>query len=183
MKHFILTMMACLLLPAVALAHTSYGDIAGITHGFMHPMLGLDHMLAMVAVGLWASQLGARARWVVPSAFIITMIAGSLLAFFGVSLPLVEQGTMLSVLVIGLIITSAFKTSLRFSTAIVSLFAIFHGYAHAMAMPVLSNSSAYVIGFLLATALLHIIGIGLGSIMNNLKAYGIVRITGIIIRF
>jgi urease accessory protein len=149
---------------AGAHAHLIPGDARGFGSGFAHPLHGLDHLLAMIAVGLWAAQLGGRARWAVPASFMGVMIVGAALAMSGLRLPFVEEGVLLSVLVLGFLITFASRFPLAASMAIVGLFAIFHGHSHGTEIPVNAVGFAYGAGFALATAALHGCGIGLGCL-------------------
>jgi urease accessory protein len=144
--------------PALAQAHPGHGSGVGFTHGFAHPMMGLDHLLAMLAVGLWAAQLGGRAAWLVPAAFVSVMSAGSALGMSGANLPMVEQGIVASVLILGLLIATAARLPLGASAALVGVFALFHGLAHGTEMPASASGLAYAAGFAVATALLHAIG-------------------------
>jgi urease accessory protein len=131
--------------------------------GFVHPFTGLDHLLAMIAVGLWAAQLGGRWTWAVPLAFVGSMALGGALGFGGVELPFVEPMIAASVLVLGLLV--AMRVQLRWSgLALVGVFALFHGSAHAVEMPGDAARIVYVAGFALATALLHAAGVELGSL-------------------
>jgi len=145
--------------PALAQAHPGHGPAANFTHGFAHPMMGLDHVLAMLAVGLWAAQLGGRASWLVPAAFVSVMTAGAGLGMSGVHIPLVEQGIIASVLVLGLLIATAARLPLVASAGLVGVFALFHGVAHGTEMPASASGFAYAGGFALATAMLHIVGL------------------------
>ncbi len=130
--------------------------------GFLHPFTGLDHMLAMVAVGLWAAQLGGRARWLVPAAFVAMMVAGAALARGGMLLPGVEPLIAASVLILGLLIAGAARLPVAASMALVGAFALFHGFAHGSEMPVTAGGLGFGAGFVAATALLHATGLGLG---------------------
>jgi len=131
--------------------------------GFVHPFTGLDHLLAMLAVGLWAAQLGGRWIWAVPLAFVGSMALGGALGFAGVKLPLVEPTIAASVLVLGLLV--ALRVRLRWSgLAVVGAFAVFHGIAHAAEMPAEASTLFYAVGFVLATALLHAAGVALGML-------------------
>jgi urease accessory protein len=151
---------------AGAEAHTGVGEAGGFMHGLMHPLSGLDHIMAMVAVGLWAAQIGGRAVWAVPASFVSVMTLGAVLGVFQVHVPFVEQGIIASVLVLGVLIAAAVKNlPLVISMAIAGLFAIFHGYAHGAEMPVDISGLEYGIGFALSTILLHLGGIGLGVFM------------------
>lgn len=126
---------AALLLSAGAQAHTFGASGGGLVEGFVHPFGGPDHLLAMLAVGLWAAQLGGRARRAVPAAFVAMMAAGGVLALGGVALPGVEQGVAVSVLVLGLLIAAATRVPVPFGMLLVGVFALFHGHAHGGEMP------------------------------------------------
>jgi urease accessory protein len=152
---------AALLLATTAQAHTFGASGGGLVQGFAHPFLGLDHLLAMLAVGLWAAQLGGRARWAVPAAFVTMMAAGGLLAVSGVVLPGVEAGIAVSVLVLGLMITIAARLPTWVGAMVVGTFALFHGHAHGMELPMQASAIASGIGMLSASALLHGAGVGL----------------------
>jgi len=154
---------------AGAYAHLVPGDVRGFGGGFAHPLHGLDHLLAMTAVGLWAAQLGGRARWLVPASFVGVMILGAALAMSGLRIPFAEEGIVLSVLVLGILITVAARFPLAASMAIVGLFALFHGHSHGTEMPVSAVGIAYGAGFALATAALHGFGIGLASLAQSVK--------------
>jgi urease accessory protein len=169
------------LLPGFALAHTGVGETAGLLHGFGHPIGGADHMLAMVAVGLWAAQIGGRALWVVPSTFVGVMVLGGVLGFAGISMPFVEEGILVSILILGILIVGAFKLPLAYSSMIVGLFAIFHGHAHGAEMPESLSAAWYAVGFALVTALLHLSGIGLGMLMQKTNLQTVNRFAGAVI--
>jgi urease accessory protein len=121
----------------------------------------------MVAVGLWAAQLGGRARWLVPASFVSMMTVGGALGMMGVNLPLVETGILVSVLVLGILIAAAARLPLAASMAVVGLFAIFHGHAHGAELPAAASGISYALGFLLATAGLHACGLGLGLLAQK----------------
>ncbi|MDQ5908454.1 MAG: urease accessory protein [Pseudomonadota bacterium] len=161
-------------LSGVAQAHTSGLPHIDFATGLAHPFGGLDHLLAMVAVGLWAAQRGGRALWLVPMTFVLTMAVGGLLGFLGVTLPGVELGIAGSVLILGLLVALASRLSLAASMGLVGLFALFHGYAHGAEMAAESSALWYSLGFLLATATLHISGIGiaLATRQNLLRVSG-----------
>lgn len=132
--------------------------------GFLHPFTGIDHLLAMVGVGMWAALLAARkpfAGFLVPAAFLVMMAVGAAAGFAGIKLPLVEAGIMASVLVLGILVIGAVRLPAAWAMAIVGLFAVFHGYAHAVEAPE-SGTGAYILGFLLATALLQGAGLVMG---------------------
>ena len=157
-----LSAVALTLLPVTASAHVGVGDTHGFMHGFSHPLTGIDHILAMVAVGLFAAQLGGRALWLMPLTFVsVTALAG--VAGMGdVKLPLVEIGIGMSVVVLSLAIAFQINVPTFVGMALVGFFAIFHGHAHGTEMPESASGLAYGVGFVCATALLHAIGVGLG---------------------
>lgn len=173
---------ALALLPAVASAHPGHDgghdltwDFAG---GFAHPVFGLDHLLAMIAVGIWAAQLGGRARWLVPATFVGVMTLGAIFGLRGVVPTGMEQMIAASLLVFGIMIAMAKRIPLSAGLALTALFAAFHGFAHGSELPATSSGFSYGLGFVIATALLHAAGYGLGSIkiaqINGwLKASGI----------
>jgi urease accessory protein len=167
-----------LLLPGAALAHTGVGEATGFAHGFGHPIGGVDHLLAMFAVGLWAAQMGKRALWLVPSVFVGVMVLGGVLGFSGLSVPFVEAGIVTSVLILGVLIAGAVKLPLVHSAFIVGLFAIFHGYAHGAEMPLALGAASYTFGFALATAVLHLAGMGIGMLLWKTKLQTIGRFAG-----
>lgn len=148
-----------LLIPTVANAHTGVGDPTGFWHGLAHPIGGLDHILAMVAVGLWAAQIGKKAIWIVPSVFVLSMSASSILGHFEIPVPGIEQGILASDFIFGLLILFAARFPLSISTAIVGILAIFHGYAHGAEMPATVSGLTYGIGFIIGTVTLHLAGI------------------------
>src|SRR5918994_3680530 len=158
------------LLPTAALAHTGIGAAGGFAHGFWHPIGGLDHVLAMVAVGAFAVCLGGRALWLVPSAFVAMMAVGGFAGMEGIQLPLVETGIALSVVVLGLAVAFQWKLPVAAASALVGLFAIFPGHAHGSEMPVDASGLGYAAGFMLATASLHVAGIGLGLTVGSIGA-------------
>lgn len=164
-KLFLAILTAFAAAPALAHAHTGVGPhvhglaSGGFAAGFAHPLGGLDHLLAMVAVGLWAVQLGGRAKWLVPAAFVSVMSLGGALGVAGAPAPFVEQGISLSVFALGVLIAAAVRLPLAASMAAAALFALCHGYAHGAEMPGSAAGLAYGAGFVLATALLHASGI------------------------
>jgi urease accessory protein len=153
---------ALLAAPTTALAHDGHGEAAGFLHGFAHPFGGADHVVAMVAVGLLAYQLGGRSLWLVPAAYVAVMAIGGLIGAAGVALPYVEAGIAVSIIVLGAAIAFGVKAQAMVAAGIVGLFAIFHGYAHGSEMPLAGSAAQYGIGFIAATALLHLVGIGAG---------------------
>lgn len=152
------------LLPGLALAHTGHGDAAGFAHGFMHPLGGLDHLLAMVTVGLFAAALGGRALWAVPASFVAMMLVGGALGMAGLAMPFVENAILLSVIALGAVVALNMAPPVLVSVAIVGFFALFHGHAQGAEMPAGASGLGYAAGFVLATSLLHAAGLvaGLG---------------------
>jgi len=167
-----------LLLPGVAFAHTGVGETSGFIHGLSHPIGGADHFLAMLAVGLWAAQIGGRALWAVPSTFVVVMILGGMLGFSAVTVPFIEGGILVSVLILGVLIAGAFKLPLAYSVLMVGIFAIFHGHAHGAEMPAAVLAVSYIAGFVLATAALHLAGIGLAMLMQKTNLQTVNRFAG-----
>lgn len=173
---------ALALLPAIASAHPGHDgghdltwDFAG---GFAHPVFGLDHLLAMIAVGIWAAQLGGRARWIVPATFVGVMTVAAAFGQNGVVPAGMEQMIAASLLAFGLMIAMANRIPLSAGLGLTALFAAFHGFAHGSELPATSSGFSYGLGFVIATALLHAAGYGLCSIkiaqINGwLKASGI----------
>lgn len=151
--------LALALIPTAALAHTGHGETAGLLYGFMHPIGGLDHVLAMVAVGVFAYVLGGRALWLVPLAFVGMMAVGFGLGIAGTEIPFVELGIALSSVVIGGAAALGRPMPVAAAMSLVGVFAIFHGHAHGAEMPADALGFEYAAGFLIATALLHLAGI------------------------
>ena len=155
------------LLSPLTYAHVGAGESSGFMHGLMHPISGLDHVCAMLAVGLWAAQMGGRSVCAVPLTFVSVMALGGALPMLGINLPFVEQGIVLSVLLLGVLIATSIRLPLWLSSGLVGLFALWHGHAHGAEMPVLASGMAYALGFVLVTALLHLIGIVFGLGMRE----------------
>ncbi len=154
--------LAASLYPALAHAHVGVGETSGLAHGFAHPISGLDHILAMILVGVLAFQLGGRALWIVPLAFVGMMAIGGALGATGVNVPFVELGIAMSVIGLGVAVALEIKAPAAIAAGLVGLFAVFHGHAHGAEMPDNAADLAYAAGFMIATALLHGGGIGLG---------------------
>jgi urease accessory protein len=152
-----------LLMPAIAAAHAETGRADGLLAGLHHPVSGLDHVLAMVSVGLWGAELGAPAIWLLPVTFPIAMAFGGMLGLIGVPLPGVEIGIALSAVVLGVAVLTAWRPPLWVAAVIVGVFALFHGHAHGTELPAGSSGLLYSIGFVVATGLLHATGIGIGT--------------------
>lgn len=158
---------ALLLLPRAALAHPGHGDAAGLAHGFLHPLLGADHVVAMVAVGLLAALRGGRALWALPAAFLALMAVGAGLGMAGIALPFAETGIALSIVAFGLAAIVGLGLPVAALSVLVGVFAVFHGYAHGAEMPETASGLVYGIGFLGGTALLHAAGLCLGLIAGR----------------
>ena len=150
--------------PALAWAHTGQGRAEGLLAGLHHPVSGLDHVLAMVSVGLWGAQLGAPAVWLLPVTFPMVMAFGGMLGLAGVPLPGVEVGIALSGILLGLSVLTEWRPPLRAAAVIVGFFAVFHGHAHGTELPQGASGLLYSMGFVVATGSLHACGIGIGMI-------------------
>lgn len=159
MRARALLTLALIALPTAAFAHPGHGDTAGLLSGFMHPVGGIDHILAMVAVGIFAFVLGGRALFLEPLAFVGMMVAGFALGVSGINLPFVELGIALSSIVIGAAAAWGKPMPVAAAMSLVGAFAVFHGHAHGAEMPANAAGVEYALGFLLATALLHLSGI------------------------
>lgn len=167
-----------LLLPSIVQAHVNAGETAGFWHGFQHPIGGLDHILAMVAVGLWAAQLGGTATFALPLAFVGVMALGGGLGIMSVPLPFVEQGIVASDLILGGLVLVAARLPLAVSVGIVGLLAMFHGYAHGVEMPKDADAISYAIGFIIATTTLHFVGMGTALGIKKFMQERMVRVAG-----
>ena len=153
---------AAVLAPTVAWAHVGVGSTSGFSHGFWHPISGIDHVLAMVAVGMFAANLGGRALWAVPLTFVSLMAVGGALGMGHVNVPYVEAGIGLSVVILGLVVAFQVQWPVAAAMALVAVFAIFHGHAHGEEMPMDASGAHYAAGFMIATAFLHLAGIAIG---------------------
>ena len=169
--------LALFLTPAVAFAHSGH-DHAGLLAGLAHPVFGLDHLLAMLAVGLWAAQQQGQARWALPLTFVATLLLGGLFGFAGVEMPLMETGIAGSVLAIGLLVALAARPPLAIAAGLTALFALVHGVAHGLELPALASPWGYATGFVVATAALHGAGYALVRILPQAAA-PLVRLAGI----
>lgn len=156
--------LAAALWPALALAHVGQGRAEGLLAGLSHPVSGLDHVLAMVAVGLWGAQLGAPAIWLLPVTFPVVMAFGGMLGLAGMPLPGVEAAIALSGILLGLAVLAEWKPPLPLAAVVVGFFAVFHGHAHGAELPAGASGLTYSIGFVAATGTLHAVGIGVGVI-------------------
>jgi urease accessory protein len=164
--------------PAFALAHEESGQAAGFLAGLAHPVSGLDHVLAMVAVGLWGAVLGPPAIWVLPVAFPLVMAFGGLMGLLGFPLPGVEIGIALSAIVLGAMVLAEVRPPLWLAALIVAFFAIFHGHAHGRELPEGTSALLYSLGFVVATGLLHAVGILIGFAHRWAMGRQVVRAAG-----
>jgi len=171
----VLGAVALLLAPAVAFAHPGHGT--GLIAGIAHPLTGMDHLLAMIAVGLWAAQQQGAARWALPCTFVGTMLIGGVLGFEGLQLPALESGIAASVLALGLAVALAVRPPLVLAVTATALFALFHGVAHGLELPEMSSPWTYAAGFVAATAVLHAAGYGLVRVLPQAAA-PLVRVLG-----
>ncbi len=172
---------ALFLVPTLAHAHPLPGDPQGLHEGFIHPFTGLDHLLAMVAVGLWAAQQSNRARWLIPMSFVSVMALGGWLGMKGIAFSGVETGIALSLLVLGGFIAMKARFTTAGSIAVVGFFALFHGYAHGHEMPASVGAAAFSSGFIAATILLHLVGMALGSWLQLNSRQPLLRLSGAVI--
>jgi urease accessory protein len=161
-----------------AAAHTFGAQGAGFAQGFLHPFGGIDHLLAMVAVGLWAAQRGGRALWAVPAAFVAMMAVGGVAGASGVTLPLVELGIAVSLVVLGAAVAFSIRLPIAAAAALVGLFALFHGHAHGAELPETASALAYGLGFVAATASLHGLGVAIGVLLKRDAGKLFVRVGG-----
>jgi urease accessory protein len=185
----LLTIAMLVLLSSPAMAHTGHGT-HGLLGGLIHPLTGADHLLAMLAVGIWAGSLGGRALWAGPASFVAAMLAGFALALAGFALPMVEPGIAVSVLVLGLMVAFAVQIRPVYALPVIALFAIGHGYAHGTELA--GGAIAFASGMLVSTAVLHLAGAGLGHYVRGkvmparqamgsaITAVGALMLTGVI---
>lgn len=158
----VLIALVMLTMPATAMAHDGTGLAGGFGAGFIHPLAGLDHVLAMVSVGLWGAFLGRPLVALLPMLFPAMMVVGGALGMLGTPMPPVELGIALSVVTLGAMILFAVRAPVAVACTIVAMFALFHGYAHGAELPAAADPVGYSAGFVLSTGLLHVAGIGLG---------------------
>ena len=163
-KAMPLLLLLLAMMPQEAFAHIVKGEAVGFVSGFEHPISGLDHIIAMVAVGLWGAQLGAPAIWLLPVTFPMVMAFGGFLGLIGVPLPGSEIAIALSGVCLGAAVLSEFRPPLWVAAVLVGTFGLFHGYAHGAELPPGQNALLYSIGFILATGMLHATGIAIGLV-------------------
>jgi urease accessory protein len=168
-----------LIAPGVAQAHP--GHIHGLSEGVSHPFSGIDHLAAMIGIGLWAAQLGGRARFLVPLAFTAATLLGGILGFAGQTPPGVEQGIAASVLVVGLLLTVTGRMPTQWAMVLAAAFAIFHGIAHASEIPGNITAATYAVGFLASTVILQLSGMAIGAVAARLDQPGWLRMAGVAI--
>lgn len=175
------TLVLLLLISPTVFAHSGTGAVGGFLSGLEHPVFGWDHVVAMVAVGLWGAILGRPAIWVLPMTFPLVMALGGAMGVAGVALPGVETGIALSGMVLGLMVAFAVKPPLAIAGVLVAVFAIFHGHAHGTELPEAASPVAYAAGFVIATGGLHLLGIALGYLTRITYGEYIVRTAGALI--
>ena len=159
-SFLLIALLSSLMISEPAFAHVSEEGLkGGFISGYIHPILGWDHVAAMVAVGIWGAFLGSRAIWVLPIVFPFIMVIGGILGMVGVPVPFIVPGIALSSIIIGLAIAFKWRAPLWIASVIVGLFAIYHGYAHGQNLPAASNPIAFALGFVLGSGTLHLIGI------------------------
>jgi urease accessory protein len=167
--------------PVPASAHIQQGEAAGFLTGFLHPISGLDHVLAMVAVGLWGAQLGAPAIWVLPVAFPLVMAMGGMLGLMGVPVPGIEYGIAASAILLGAAVMLEMRPPLVLTAMVVGIFAIFHGHAHGTELPPNQSALLYSMGFVIATGCLHALGIGIGVVHQWTWGQKVLRAAGAVV--
>ena len=172
-------LLLALLWPTRALAHTPGGETAGLLSGLQHPVSGLDHILAMVAVGLWGAQLGPPALWLLPITFPMVMAFGGMLGLMGVALPGAEVGIALSALALGVVVGWEARPPLWLAAVLVGFFAVFHGHAHGTELPAGTDALLYSVGFVVATGCLHAAGIGIGLVHRWPTGQAALRVAGV----
>lgn len=165
---------ALILAPAAAFAHVT-GVAGGFAGGFAHPLTGPDHFLAMFAVGIWGAQMGGRSVWMLPVAFPLIMAMGGVAGMAGLTLPGVEIGIALSVLSLGLVIAFSWRPREPVPVVLIGVFAVFHGYAHGVELPAAADPAAYAVGFVVATGLIHVLGILVGLALSKPMRGGLAR--------
>jgi urease accessory protein len=172
---------AALVLPQAAFAHEQVGVGGGLVSGLLHPLTGMDHLIAMVAVGIWGAQLGAPAIWVLPITFPLVMAIGGVLGILHVPLPLPEVMIALSALILGAAVAVRMRLPFTAAAAVVAVFAIFHGYAHGAELPKSANPLAYGVGFVVSTGLLHLCGITIGTLTRWPAGERLIQGLGVVI--
>jgi urease accessory protein len=177
MKRLALTLLTLALGSSAAFAHVGHGADS-FTAGIAHPLSGLDHVAAMIAVGLWAALKGGRALWIWPTAFVGVMLIGGALGTLHVAVPFVEPGILASVIALGLLVALAIDLPVVIGAAIVGVFALFHGYAHGSEVAETVSGAEYLAGFALATATLHLVGVSFAQMMTRVHLRPAIRVAG-----
>jgi len=175
------TCLLLLLSASPAAAHAEHGVAGGFISGFMHPLGGLDHLLARAAVGIWGAFLGKPLVWALPVTFPLVMVAGGVLGIFAIPVPGVEEGIALSVVALGTAIALAWRAPVAIAVTIIAIFALFHGHAHGTELPAAAAPEAYATGFVLATGLVHLAGIAIGWLLGMRSGAWILRGIGLLI--
>jgi len=178
MKRFPLLLIS-LLAASSASAHVGIGPTTGAVAGFSHPFSGIDHITTMIAVGLWAATKGGKALWVWPMTFVAAMIVGGALGLLHVPIPFVEPGILASVVILGLLVATAADLPVGAGAAIITVFAVLHGHAHGAEAPQSEGGLLYLGGFAIATAILHVVGIGV-AMLAGARFQAITRLAGAI---
>jgi urease accessory protein len=177
----ILVLLGSLAMTNAAMAHEQSGVPGGLASGFLHPLTGLDHLVAMLAVGLWGAQLGAPAIWILPITFPLVMAVGGVLGVLGVPVPIPQVVIALSALMLGAAVAARLRLPFAAAAIVVSVFAIFHGHAHGTELPTAANPLAYGIGFVVATGLLHVCGIAIGTLSRSTAGAKLIQGLGAVI--
>jgi urease accessory protein len=178
---FVGPLLLTLLWPAPTQAHSQGGEAAGLLSGLQHPVSGLDHIMAMVAVGLWGAQLGKPAMWLLPVTFPMVMAFGGMLGLMHIALPGIEIGIAISAIVLGVMVGLEARPPLWIAGVVVGFFAIFHGHAHGAELPAGADALLYSIGFVVATGCLHAAGIGIGLIHSWPAGKVALRVAGVVV--
>jgi urease accessory protein len=169
------------LFPQIAAAHVIQGAQGGFGSGFAHPLNGPDHFLAMFAVGLWGAQMGGRRVWTLPVTFPLIMVVGGIIGMLNVMIPGTEIGIALSILALGLAIAFAWRPAEWMALVLIGFFALCHGYAHGVDLPLATDPADYAIGFVVATGMIHILGIAVGLWLNKPAGGRFARMLGALI--
>ena len=171
------------LLPGTVAAHIIQGSQVGFGSGFAHPLTGPDHFLAMFAVGLWGAQMGGRPVWTLPVTFPLIMVAGGVAGMVGIPLPGIEIGIAFSIIALGMAIALAWRPAEWVALVLIAFFALCHGHAHGAELPLAADPADYAIGFVLATGMIHLFGIGVGLGLNKPVGGRLARALGALIGF
>ncbi len=179
-KSLFVAALACTAFATTASAHPGHGGSDDFASGLLHPLTGIDHILAMLAVGLWGAQMSRRTARILPLAFLALMMVGGALALFHATMypSLVESMIAASVVVLGLLVASSTKAPAAFAAALVGAFALFHGYAHIVEKSAGASVASYALGFLCASALLLAIGTALGHLLRTTRYFRLERLAG-----